>query len=109
ACRRFGRRLSALGQQRHPGKERPGSLLQLADFACGVAQTAQKARMFRWTGLPLMLGTDAVAPSAPTPNAGAAQVLGRAPRPRTFALRPCIDQHTTLRLPRISPSGVSLR
>src|SRR3954454_16684364 len=41
-------------------------------------------------------GKDARAPRAPTPNAGAARVLGRAPRPGTSALPPCHSPHRFL-------------
>src|SRR3954452_21603381 len=46
------------------------------------------ARVSSATGLPLGTGKDALAPRAPTPNAGAARGLRRAPRPRTSAPPP---------------------
>src|SRR4051812_17529145 len=50
------------------------------------------ARVSSAARLPLTAGTDALAPRAPTPNAGAARVLGRAPRPRTSAPRRAHDR-----------------
>src|SRR4051812_49996991 len=50
------------------------------------------ARVSSAAGLPFRAGTDALAPRAPTPNAGAARVLGRAPRPRTSAPRRAHDR-----------------
>src|SRR3954468_21082159 len=65
------------------------------------------ARVSSAARLPLTAGTDALAPRAPTPNAGAARVLGRAPRPRTSAPRRAHDQPYGIprRRPRLGDTG----
>src|SRR3954467_16003296 len=65
------------------------------------------ARVSSAARLPLTAGTDALAPRAPTPHAGAARVLGRAPRPRTSAPRWAHDQPYGIprRRPRLGDTG----
>src|SRR3954469_8432874 len=65
------------------------------------------ARVSSAAGLPFRAGTDALAPRAPTPNAGAARVLGRAPRPRTSAPRRAHDRPYGIpgRRPRLGDTG----
>src|SRR5918912_1413555 len=69
-----------VGAAAAPGHGAPGAAARTR-----VRRLREFPRVLRATRLPLTPSTDALAPRAPTPNAGAARVLGRAPRPRTSA------------------------
>src|ERR671938_461701 len=69
-----------VGAAAAPGHGAPGAAARTR-----VRRLRELPRVPRATRLPLTPSTDALAPRAPTPNAGAARVLGRAPRPRTSA------------------------
>src|SRR5919202_503691 len=69
-----------VGAAAAPGHGAPGAAARTR-----VRRLREFPRVPRATRLPLTPSTDALAPRAPTPNAGAARVLGRAPRPRTSA------------------------
>src|SRR3954451_23312566 len=71
-----------VGAAAAPGHGAPGAAARTRS-----GDVREFARVSSAAGLPLGAGTDALAPRAPTPNAGAARVLGRAPRPRTSAPR----------------------
>src|SRR5919202_3463480 len=69
-----------VGAAAAPGHGAPGAAARTR-----VRRLREFPRLARATRLRLTPSTDALAPRAPTPNAGAARVLGRAPRPRTSA------------------------
>src|SRR3954452_2201068 len=76
-----------VGAAAAPGHGAPGAAARTRS-----GDMREFARVSSAAGLPLTAGTDALAPRAPTPNAGAARVLGRAPRPRTSEPRRAHDQ-----------------